>query len=76
MCGAGWARSSSTHVYFMVAKEKYIQQFKKLYKQKNGNEISDDLALEYFEKLVVLTGTITNHILLKKIIISEKYGRK
>jgi hypothetical protein len=60
----------------MAEKETYVQQFKELYRQKNGKEISDDLALEYFENLVALTETITGHLSLKKIIISENHGRK
>jgi hypothetical protein len=38
----------------MVDKEKYISKFKKLYKEKNGSEISDTDALECFEKLITL----------------------
>ena len=42
----------------MVAKEKYITKFKELYMQKNGKEISDDFAMEYFEKLIMLVRAI------------------
>lgn len=60
----------------MPGKTEYIERFKKLYELKNGTKLSDDLALEYFENLAALTETITGHISLKKIIISENHGRK
>lgn len=49
----------------MVNKDKYVQRFKELYERKTGKKISDLEALEYFEKLVVLTQTIYKPILKK-----------
>ena len=46
----------------MVDKVKYLERFKKLYEQKNHTTLSDELALEYFEKLVCLVGAVTSHI--------------
>jgi len=59
----------------MVDKEPYLQRFKEIYKRKNGKDISDDLALEYFEKLITLVGTITEHLPAKEVIIS-RYGQR
>lgn len=42
----------------MSQKEKYIQRFKKLYKQKEGKDLSDQEALEHFEKLIVLVEAV------------------
>jgi len=42
----------------MVDKSKYILQFKKLYEEKKGERISEELALEYFENLLSLLKVI------------------
>jgi hypothetical protein len=42
----------------MVDKTKYVNRFKDLYRQKNDVELSDSLALEYFEKLVTLVDAV------------------
>jgi hypothetical protein len=42
----------------MPDKEKYIQKFKELYRQKEGKDLSDEVALFLFENLIVLVGTI------------------
>jgi hypothetical protein len=54
----------------MVDKSNYIKQFKELYEQKTGKKISDELAMEYFEKLVVLVDNIHSPI------ICIRYERK
>jgi len=38
----------------MLNKQKYIERFKALYKEKNQKGISDAEALEHFEKLTTL----------------------
>lgn len=45
-------------VFFMVEKSKYIKRFQEIYYQKNRKEISDELALLYFEKLISLVGSV------------------
>ncbi|MFA6459327.1 MAG: hypothetical protein WCV79_02950 [Candidatus Paceibacterota bacterium] len=57
----------------METKSEYIKQFKRLYRQKNYAELSDDLACEYFEKLIALVSAITGHLSPKDIII-PKHG--
>jgi len=42
----------------MDDKEKYIKRFKQLYEGKNNTVISEELALEYFEKLLVLVNAV------------------
>ena len=42
----------------MLDKQKYIEQFKKLYKEKNKKDITDAKALEHFEKLTTLVRAI------------------
>ena len=42
----------------MIGKEKYIQKFKELYKQKEGQDISDQEALEYLERLLTLVEAV------------------
>lgn len=42
----------------MVDKEKYIIKFKELYRQKNDQEISDNFAMEYFERLITLVRAV------------------
>ena len=42
----------------MVDKQLYIQRFKELNKAKTGKDLSDEEALDLFEKLVVLVDTI------------------
>lgn len=54
----------------MTDKTKYIERVKELYRQKNNVALSDDLASEYFEDLIVLVQAI-NVPLKQKI-----YGRK
>jgi hypothetical protein len=60
----------------MVDKEPHLQRFKELYRRKNGRDIPDDLALEYFEKLITLVETITEHLPAKEIIIPRYEQRK
>jgi hypothetical protein len=38
----------------MLDKKVYLAKFKEIYERKNNVVISDELALEYFEKLIVL----------------------
>jgi len=59
----------------MVDKELYLQRFRELYRKKNGKDISDDLAMECFEKLISLVGAITSHTSPRKIII-HKHGKR
>ena len=40
------------------AKQKYLEQFKRLYREKCRKEISDAEALEYFESLVALVEVV------------------
>jgi hypothetical protein len=42
----------------MIGKEKYIKRFKELYKRKSGKDISDQDAMEHFEKLIVLVSAV------------------
>ncbi len=42
----------------MVEKNRYIERFKTLYEETTGSAISDDAALEYFEKLIALVDAI------------------
>jgi len=60
----------------LVDKTKYIQRVRKLYELKNKTTLSDELALEYFEKLVCLVSTITSHLNPKEVIIPKNYGGK
>jgi hypothetical protein len=53
----------------MLSKENYIKRFREIYKSKTGEEISEALALEYFEKLIVLVETLTDNNI-------ENYGRR
>ncbi len=55
----------------MVDKTKYIERFKKLYELKNGAQISDALAIEYFEKLVCLVFAVTSHVNAREIILPK-----
>jgi hypothetical protein len=49
---------SSTNVFNVVNKAKYIERYKELYKQKTGGDISDQEALSMFEQLTNLVGVI------------------
>lgn len=60
----------------MVDKAKYIERFKKLHELKNGKTLSDELAFEYFEKLVCLVGAVTSNLDINKIIFQEKSERR
>lgn len=60
----------------MVEKEKYIKRFKVLYEIKNGTTISDEMALEYFQKLICLVGAVTSHIRASEVILPKKYGKR
>jgi hypothetical protein len=51
-------QSSKTWALFMKDKLFYIQKFKDLYQQKTGVVVSDKLANEYFEKLILLVESI------------------
>lgn len=42
----------------MVDKRKYIYHLMELYKQKTGEEITEEHAVQYFEELVALVGTV------------------
>lgn len=42
----------------MINKEKYIQQFKELYRKKEDKDLTDQEALAHFEKLVVLVEAV------------------
>lgn len=53
----------------MPSKTAYIERLKDLYRQKNGTDISDDDALECFERLVALVSSITAHIRPEEITI-------
>ena len=55
MLGAGL---SPQRCFFMINKDKYIQRFIAVFEQKTGNKISPIEALDYFEKLIVLTNAI------------------
>ena len=43
----------------MVDKNEYINKFREMYNRKTGEDLPESLALEYFEKLVVLVETLT-----------------
>lgn len=61
----------------MVDKEKYIIKFKELYLQKNNQEISDDFAMEYFEKLIMLVHTIYKPIPRRDYeVYIKQYGKR
>lgn len=60
----------------MVVKEKYIKRFKTLYEIKNGTTISDEMALEYFQKLICLVGVITSHVQASEVILPKEYGKR
>jgi len=61
----------------LVDKSKYIERLKKLYKAKNKTTLSEESALEYFEKLICLVETITSHIKAIDVIIPKSHeGRK
>lgn len=60
----------------MVEKAKYIERFKKLYQLKNKKTLTDELAFEYFEKLVCLAGTITSHVPINRLIVQKDERRK
>jgi len=49
----------------MIDKQQYIQKFREIYKSKNGMDISNELALQYFEGLIVLVEEIYKPILIK-----------
>jgi len=55
----------------MVEKGKYIKRFKDLYELKNKTILSNELALQYFENLIVLVETITGHTKIKKLKITK-----
>lgn len=55
----------------MVGKSKYLKKFTDLHFRKTGVLLADDVALEYFEKLVALVGVVTSHVPAKKIIIPK-----
>lgn len=59
----------------MVDKTKYVKRFKDLYKKKSGVSISDEMALEYFEKLIALVETVTGHVSINKL-ITQKDGHR
>ena len=42
----------------MTNKQIHIQKFKEIYKRKEGKDLTDQEAFEYFEKLVVLVAAI------------------
>lgn len=58
----------------MFEKTAYLEKFKELHHSKTGVRLSDDAALNYFERLVSLVDAITGHVDLHKIII-KKHGR-
>jgi hypothetical protein len=49
---------SSTNVFNVLDKTKYIKKYKELHKQKTGHEISDQEALNMFEQLTNLVVVI------------------
>jgi hypothetical protein len=49
---------SSTNVFNVLDKTKYIKKYKELHKQKTGREISDQEALNMFEQLTNLVVVI------------------
>jgi hypothetical protein len=53
----------------LVNKTEHLLKFKKLYEQKNQTTISDELALEYFENLILLVSRVTEGADLSKLII-------
>lgn len=72
MCGASCGRSLAPHMLFMVDRTKYIERLKKLYELKNKTTLPDELALEYFEKLICLVGTITSHVKARGVIVPKE----
>jgi len=42
----------------MPSKKDYIKKLQEIYKRKHGVDISDQLALDYFENLIALTQAI------------------
>lgn len=48
-----------------MSKEEYIKRFKYLYRSKNGIDLTDQEALEYFEKLISLVNAIYQPLIIK-----------
>jgi hypothetical protein len=42
----------------VIGKQEYINRFKSLYRKKTGKDLSDDEAVDLFEKLVVLVDAV------------------
>lgn len=59
----------------MVDKTTYIEKLKEMYRQKTGVELSDALALEYFERLVSLISLVTEHIPADEVILPSHGSR-
>lgn len=45
-----------------MKKQEYIQRFRDLYKKNEGKDLTDQEAIEHFEKLVVLVGAVYQSI--------------
>jgi hypothetical protein len=58
----------------MVDKTKYIERLKSLYREKTNTVLSDDEAVEHFERLVCLVASITEHVRPDEVILSG-YGK-
>jgi len=48
-----------------VARKDYVKRLKEIYKRKNGEELSDEQALQIFEQLVVLVKAVYQPISAK-----------
>ncbi|MDB5244526.1 MAG: hypothetical protein JWN18_396 [Parcubacteria group bacterium] len=51
----------------MVDKQLYLQRYKQMHRLKTGEDLSDDLALEYFEHLIALVHSIYEGIHISRI---------
>ena len=48
------------------ARKEYVKRLKEIYKRKNGEELSDERALQIFEQLVSLVKVVYQPMTVKK----------
>jgi hypothetical protein len=49
-----------------VARKEYVKRLKEIYKRQNGEELSDEQALQIFEQLIALVKAVYQPISAKK----------
>ncbi len=46
------------HVFPAIGKEKYLLKFKEIYKKREGKDLTDQEALQHFNRLVILVNAV------------------